>query len=151
MILWLMPILLTLSFIIKRHTIRSEMKENLKAENLQKVVLKKSEVKWVDDHEIWVNNQLFDIKTKSSEDGVFTFTGIFDENETELMQNEKEAEEKDNENTLIRFLKLINNSYYNCLSPWHIALKINCASFPDKSSEIVSAFCEVITPPPQFV
>lgn len=149
MILWLMPVLLTLSFIIKKHDIRNEMKEELKRENLQKVVLKKNEVKWVDDHEIWINNRMFDIKSKKIEGGVFIFIGLFDEEETELMQNENEAEEKKNDKTLVQFLKLIDNSFYNYLLQFYSHFESDDLAFFYSSPEINFPFCEIITPPPQ--
>ena len=62
--LGLWPILLAFYFTIRETLIHWEMKKKLESHELQTVIVPESEVIWMEDHEIWVNNSMFDIQTK---------------------------------------------------------------------------------------
>ncbi len=126
------------------------MKEELGKRQLQTIVIPENEVTWMDKHEIWVNNSMFDIQTRKLENGVYTFTGLYDEDETRLVEKERNAAGKSHEQhkLLARLLKslpvfcceleeglslLPNKIYYSCFMLTHP----------------VSPFREILTPPPQ--
>lgn len=67
------------------------MKQELKYQTLQTVIVSENEVVWMDKHEIWVNNSMFDIHTKKLESGIYTFTGLYDKDETMLVEMERNA------------------------------------------------------------
>ncbi|MBP7316102.1 MAG: hypothetical protein KA968_12865, partial [Chitinophagaceae bacterium] len=96
-LLGLSPLLFTLFISIKKEQIHYKMKMEFEKGALQTVVLPENKVVWMDKHEIWVNNSMFDIATKKLENGIYTFTGLYDEDETSLVEKEKESSEKNNE------------------------------------------------------
>lgn len=63
------------------------MRNKLGRDQLLTVTLKAEEVVWMDKHEILVDGYMFDISSKKLENGVYTFTGLFDKEETELVKN----------------------------------------------------------------
>ena len=65
------------------------MKEELENGQLQTIRVHEKDVQWMDKHEIWINNKMFDISSKKLEEGIYTFTGLYDEKETELVELEK--------------------------------------------------------------
>ena len=93
----LLPVLFTVFFLLKQQMIRHEMKEKLETSLLQTITINEKDVVWMDDHEIWVNEHMFDIHTKKLENGIYTFTGLYDEEETNLVKKHKDTTEKNNE------------------------------------------------------
>ena len=117
---------------------------------LQTVVLPENKVVWMDKHEIWVNNSMFDIATKKLENGIYTFTGLYDEDETSLVEKEKESSEKNNEQdkrlsqllkTLPIFCSLFKESY-QFEKPYSLFF-----SFVPERHE--KPFKKILVPPPQ--
>lgn len=96
-LLGLVPLLFILLIAIKKHDIRQRMKKELEQKHLQTIILPENRVTWMDDHEIWVNNSMFDIHTQKLENGIYTFTGLYDEEETRLVEKAKNAAGKNNE------------------------------------------------------
>lgn len=80
------PWLFVFIFLIRQQAIRHEMKEELEKDiPKQVVVIPDSEIHWVKKgKEIFFNERMFDIKTMVSRNGVTTFTGFFDDQETAL-------------------------------------------------------------------
>jgi hypothetical protein len=104
----------------------------------------------MDKHEIWVNNCMFDIHTKKLEKGIYTFTGLFDNDETVLVEQERKAAGKNNEQNklLVQFFK--------CLPGYcEQYTEITCPSSQyDRYNTLISPtalnqFREILTPPPQ--
>lgn len=89
--LGLWPILLAFYFTIRETLIHWEMKKKLESHELQTVIVPESEVIWMEDHEIWVNNSMFDIRTKKLENGIYTFTGMYDEDETAMVMKQRKT------------------------------------------------------------
>ena len=108
-----MPVLLTLLFLYRQQLIKHEMKEMLETSRLQTITIKEKDVVWMDDHEIWVNEHMFDIHTKKLENGNYTFTGLYDEEETNLVKKHKDTTEKNSEeNQLLSSLfQLLQTSF----------------------------------------
>lgn len=126
------------------------MGKELGIRELQIVVIPENEVTWMDDHEIWVNNSMFDIQTKKLENGIYTFTGLYDAEETLLVEQErKEAGKADEKNKLLS--QLFKHLPVFC--PQQDA-SINPLSKHDGYKHWlcinpVSQFREILTPPPQ--
>lgn len=67
--------------------IKLRVEASLERDALHIVTLPATEVHWYEEgREILVDGKMFDIKTYSITDGVFTAQGIFDEEETEIVQ-----------------------------------------------------------------
>ena len=127
------------------------MKEKLETSLLQTITIYEKEVVWMDDHEIWVNEQMFDIQTKKLENGIYTFTGLYDEDETNLVKKYKDTTEKNNEeNQLLSSLfQLLEAAFIeddaNSLSTDLILIEYR----PLILQHISSPFINILTPPPQ--
>lgn len=85
------PIGFTIFSTIRHHVIQREMEKRLETQPLTTIALTSSEIFWLEKDELWINNKLFDVKSCEKKDGLFFFTGIYDEEETSLVEKEKEA------------------------------------------------------------
>lgn len=88
--------------------IRQRMETALEKETLTTISLPATEVVWYEEgREIMVEGQMFDIKSYTVKDGVFTAMGIFDEEETEVVNLMKgHWSEQDQSQTLFGLLLL---------------------------------------------
>ena len=143
--------MISLFFVMfQKREIREKMKDKMETDKLQKIVLQEDKVVWMDKHEIWVNEHMFDIHSKKLEKGVYTFTGLYDEEETELVKKEKKAAENNNEQSklLVHFFKLLPVFCHIATENLNISASNNSFNFLD-SQHSVSQYKEIVTPPPQ--
>jgi hypothetical protein len=128
------------------------MKEKLESENLQTITIAENKVVWMDKNEIWINNSMFDIHSKILKNGVYTFTGLYDEKETLLVEKHKRSSEKNNnENKLIsqlfKCLQNIFSSSIYCNSETSTrGFHVNNFLTPP----LANPFLARLTPPPQY-
>lgn len=94
----LLPLFFQLSFQVRQGYIRQQMKAKLNNEGLQTVVVEQEKVVWMDGHEIWINGMMFDIQSIKLENGIYTFTGLYDYEETLLVLKQKSTTENNSEN-----------------------------------------------------
>lgn len=126
------------------------MKGELEKRHLQTIILRENEVTWMDEHEIWINNSMFDIHTKKLENGLYTFTGLYDEEETLLVEQERDATGKNNHQNqlLARLFKSLPVFYVPSGEILYPALPY-AYSTSFISQNPVHPFREILTPPPQ--
>lgn len=86
LLLGCMPWLFILSFFVQQQTIRHRMKEKLEAAIPKHTIqIPEDQITWVKkEKEIWVNGRMFDIKKMETTNGITTFTGLYDDEETDL-------------------------------------------------------------------
>lgn len=127
------------------------MKEKLEISLLQTITINEKDVVWMDDHEIWVNEHMFDIHTKKLENGVYTFTGLYDEEETNLVKKHKDTTEKNNEeNQLISSLfQLLQSSFIETETNSPVIGILISEYSPLILQHISFPFKNILTPPPQ--
>ena len=66
-----------------------------------------------DEKEIMVDGNMFDVHSYKQKNGTFFFTGLFDDEETILIQQlEKHNDSKSDNKTLTLFFKLLQSCYY---------------------------------------
>jgi len=148
------PLLFILSSDIRKWDIKIRMKERTsEKQELQTIVLPESEVVWMDKHEIYVNDKMFDISTVKLEKGIYTFKGLYDEEETKLVKQQQKPVSQSTENMklLSRLFKFLQNFYYKqpvlCFD-----LTQQQNNYPSlQSSAIVSLYLKITTPPPQLI
>ena len=147
----LLPVLFTVFFLLKQQVIRHEMKEKLETSLLQTITINEKDVVWMDGHEIWVNEHMFDIHTKKLENGLYTFTGLYDEEETNLVKKHKDTTEKNNEaNQLLSSLfQLFQSSFIDNVASSLITELIITEYRPLILQHMSSPFINILTPPPQ--
>ncbi len=76
-----------------------EMEEKLEKEQLQTISIPVSDVKWYrENKEILVDGKLFDIKSVVYRDGIASFTGLYDNQETKIKVQIENLELEDEEN-----------------------------------------------------
>ena len=149
-LLGLVPLLFVLLTTIRKQDIRKEMKEKLEHLQLQTLVLPENEVTWMDEHEIWVNQSMFDIHSKKLENGIYTFTGLYDEKETLLVELERNAAGKNNEQNelLAQLFKSLPGFYDQNSETGCPELQfVNYSFFIPQNT--VRPFRKILTPPPQ--
>ena len=89
-----MPLLVSLSLLVRQQFIRHEMLEKLEAKNLTTVIVKKSGVKWIrENREIEINGKLFDVKEITEKGNNYLIRGLYDEKEALLLLNLKKAQQ----------------------------------------------------------
>lgn len=149
----LAPLSYALTVVVKEQVIHRQMRSKLGRDQLLTITLKVDEVVWMDKHEILVDGYMFDISSRKLENGVYTFTGLFDKEETELVKNHQDHHDrsKDGQTQLLQSVfsltaitpeasaaetHFINHS---CIYPAYLTLRIQ------------SPVLDQLTPPPQTV
>jgi len=104
------PCLLYVYYQSAQWYIRHEMEEKLENEQLQTIVLPVSDVKWYKaNKEIIVGGKLFDVKSVAYNDGIASFMGLYDHQETNIKAQLENLESDDDENAK-------NQSAFNLIS-----------------------------------
>lgn len=128
------------------------MKEKAEASLLHKVSLNEAEVRWVKyGKEILINGQLFDIKSYIVQNGVATFSGLFDDEETALLdQIKKDHQDNTGGKQLVQLFKLFQNLYDSAAEPdFFINLSLKKKYHTACSSSLLTPFISKFSPPPQ--
>jgi len=147
--LWAFPFCIPICIKLKKKEIREKMTEELTIRKLETIILTEEDVKWVDKHEIWVNNRMFDISQKKLENGIYTFTGLYDDEETELIQKEKKSEDPESNLLLARFFNCLLNVFYQQQDTFSILFIVSPIKFVSNSQKPCLAYKEINTPPPK--
>lgn len=128
------------------------MRGELGIQKLQTIKLAEEDVIWMDDHEIWVNESMFDIHSKKTENGFITFTGLYDEEETLLVKREQNQEERDQDKNkvIISLLNCIQHVYYNRSVDITFETHPQSREFPFWSSGDLQQHYDIVTPPPRW-
>lgn len=81
----LMPLLLSVGYLLKKLVLEKRMENKLEQGSLQKLVLKFNEFQWMKkDKEILIAGKFFDIKSYRIVNNTLEVTGIFDHEESKL-------------------------------------------------------------------
>ena len=145
------PLLMVIFFSVRENLIRLQMEKKLESHTLQTVLIPAEKVIWMDEHEIWINESMFDIRTQKLEGGVYTFTGMYDAEETILVLRQQKATKKqtDQDRLLIQLLNCLKNLYSQ--SPEHSFIALTSTGIHQsflflRLPDFVPA---IPTPPPQ--
>jgi len=93
------PCLLFVYYQSAQWYIRHEMEEKLEKEQLQSIVIPVSDVEWYKENkEIIVGGKLFDVKSVVYRDGMASFTGLYDHQETNIKAQLENLDSDDDEN-----------------------------------------------------
>jgi hypothetical protein len=151
LLLGILPLLFILSFHIQQHLVREHMKEELERRNLQTLQIPEQDVIWMDKHEIWVNEQMFDIHSRSLEKGIYTFTGLYDAQETLLVKQHEDATGKNlQENkVLAQLFKCLQTIFFESLADAALQTTSPAISFASLTMGPIKQFRVILTPPPQ--
>lgn len=150
LLLGLVPMLFLLFVMLQKREIREKMNRKLETDKLQTIVLPEEKVIWMDKHEIWVNEHMFDIHSKKLAKGIYTFTGLYDTEETEIVKKERKATGDNSEQNklLAHFFKHLPVFHESVIAGFSIATSQNPFNhFALQHS--INQYIEIITPPPQ--
>lgn len=129
------------------------MKEKLEKLSLHTIVIAEKDVTWVKTKkEIWYEGRMFDIKKTSLKGGQYTFTGLFDEEETALnhyLDNEINKRNKSGNSLLAQLFQwlqsAINKDSSDSLNP-PPPIQTICSYLPQFTPFPVK---NILTPPPR--
>lgn len=147
-----LPWLITTLQQYRQKHIRHEMKESLEKEMLQTITLHEDEVTWThDEKEIWVNGRMFDIKSSFYHDHQYTFTGLFDEQETGLLKQIHQQQQKENAEGLGSFVKLFQLLAINHDQQFvhGTGYSLQSRNYINYTPSLNSIYSRVSTPPPR--
>ena len=145
-----MPLLFTISFLIRQQIIRYEMKERLEKEYLHVITVPEDQLIWVKyNKEIIIGDKLFDVNSFSEKDGLYFLVGLYDEEETALNDLlEKDTDDK-KENEIAQLFQWLQSPCTSLsFEPGIIITHSKICSFPILL-HISSPFINILTPPPQ--
>jgi hypothetical protein len=146
------PLVYTLFIGIPQKVIQHKMQERLETQLLHTISVAESDIQWIrDGKEIWVDGQMFDIRSFHLKDGKYLLSGLYDKEETALLEQIQKNEQNNTTNSkqLLQLFQLLQ-SFYN--SPQ--AEMISSANFPGMkvipdASPLTSQYISIFTPPPQ--
>ncbi len=147
------PIFIGASFLIKQHLIQNNMKEMLEKTALQTLSLPTATIKWSrPGKEIWLGNQLFDIKSILIIGEATLVTGLFDKDESNInnliTSFTEQHQPNSNSTSLLQwvfFPVFSNPSFYSNASPdWVFKAKQYSPLMEQLPS---SPFCNIFLPP----
>ena len=137
---------------IREKVIEWQMEKRLEdGKDLQTVVIPQEKIVWIEEHEIWINNHMFDISSFKLKNGVYTFTGLYDEDETELvMDGMKYPEKHPQENReLARIVDSLLHLYFKDYQELNREYPVKF-SYPFLCTcKLPDTYHPVFTPPPQ--
>ncbi len=94
-LLGMLPLVFSLTVILRKQQIRHGMKERMEKSLLHTIVLDEDKVVWIKPgKEIFVDGKMFDIKKAEKTKGKLVFHGLYDEEETALKKNVDNSMEK---------------------------------------------------------
>ena len=152
-ILGMLPLIFSLTVILRKQQIRHEMKERMEKSLLHTVILDEDKVVWMKPgKEIFVDGRMFDIKKSEKINGKIVFQGLYDEEETALkknIDNSMKNHRSSQQSLLSNLFSLILGAYHHT-SDTDVPVLI---SFTEKKPAIVHHWSQpilsILTPPPQ--
>lgn len=151
LLLGFMPCLFAIVFSIRQEVIRHEMEEKLEEAIPHRTVsVPDHAIHWVKKgKEIWIHGKMFDIKTYRSHNGITTFTGLYDEDETLLKQQLRDGWEKNSKDNNILLMPFLL-SFYNISDPHNNAIHLlQKEEYSWMNREPLSQYISILTPPPR--
>jgi hypothetical protein len=147
-----MPLAYTLFMGIQQRVIQHRMKERLETQFLHNITVAEKDVHWMEDEkEIWVNGRMFDIESSHLQNGVYVFSGLYDEEETALMDRLQKDYHNNSTNSkqLVQLFQFLQSCYNNPQEEIVLPENIPGDKFIPESSPLASQFISIFTPPPQ--
>lgn len=150
-----MPLLFTFFFLFTQQLIRHEMKEKLEKKMLHTIRVPEYKVEWVKfKKEIRVDGKMFDIKFFSIDNGEYTFTGLYDKDETALNKYfEKNTDQNKTaaNHILSSLFKMLQSIYANDMTEPIPTATVSISFAPLILQHTSSPFKDILTPPPQLL
>ncbi|MBK9570657.1 MAG: hypothetical protein IPP43_03820 [Chitinophagaceae bacterium] len=147
------PLLFVLFITLKQQSIRRHMKQRMEERMLQTIILADGKIAWIKKgKEISVQGKMFDIKSMIHKDGMTTFQGLFDDEETLLNKNFTSGWEKHQtaQNQLLaQLFNSLQHIYFVAPAKPSIAADKQDHFLSFTSPALPEQFRTILTPPPQ--
>lgn len=148
-----LPLLHIPAIHLKQKKISRVMEDKLISGVLHTITLDKKEVHWIKPgKEIMFNGRMFDVKSVSIQNNTITLSGLFDDDETVLMEQVR----KDHENNsashkqLAQLFQLLQALYDNSSAEEMLFSTVVLKDYGStRVSSLLSPFISGFTPPPQ--
>ena len=145
------PMLFVCVFHMQQQIIRNEMKEKLEQQSLHTIALTSKDFLWMDEgKEIMIDGNMFDVHSYTQKKGTYFFIGLFDKEETILVQQLEKTTDHTGENKMLsRFFQFLQSCFYTAQ---HNDIYIQQSSKQQTLTDqlfISSAFTSIPTPPPR--
>lgn len=138
---------------LRQKAIQHHMKEALEKKELHRIILSEKNVHWIKPgKEIWVENRMFDIKSCKYENGIYSFYGLFDEKETEIVKQMRMNFPDQNSSTnkiLSQLFQLFHFTQKNLLPDFLVIEPTNTTQSPEKRFILLTQFISIPAPPPK--
>jgi hypothetical protein len=147
-----LPLAYTLIIGIPQQAIRNRMKERMQTSSLQTISVPENEVQWIKEgEEIWMNGRMFDITTSHLQNGVYDFSGLYDNEETTFVDQLKKEQQNNPENNkqLVQLFQLLQSIYSNQQEAIIFPDHNPAGKFIPGNSPLSSQYISIFTPPPQ--
>jgi hypothetical protein len=147
----LSPLTYPILFHLEQARLKHEARQKLEGQFLQRISLNKNEFSWTDENkEISINGELFDVKTCRFNNDRYDFTGLFDREETTIINktNENCNQDKQGKKVLDELFRLLQAGFIlHADNSWNENSSLSPVCFiminlPDPAKTI-------LTPPPQ--
>ncbi|MCW3074310.1 MAG: hypothetical protein JWP69_1379 [Flaviaesturariibacter sp.] len=149
------PYLLFSFFLLQQQYIKWEKRKALEKEPLETIIIATADIVWFEKgKEIIIHNKLFDVASFSEENGLLTISGIYDGDETHLLQKLNGLSEKHKKKALQSqaFLALLLTGYHQTETSSNPYYSIKKTDHSEKPIPVVSPpFIPIQSPPPQFL
>lgn len=152
LLLTAVPLIYILTFKVQQQHIRHKMKEKLEAAVLHKVSIPEHQVHWMKEgKEIKVSGKMFDIKSFELKNGVYVFTGLFDDEETELREQLQKEQQNNSTNSkqLTKLFQLLKTFYNDSQHELFFPNTNSGSEIIKDNSALLSQYITIITPPPR--
>lgn len=149
LLLWMTPQGFGLVCDLRKWEIKKQQQQRMQT-GLVSLHLKADEVRWMDKKEIFVNGKMFDLADIQFKDGWYTFTGVFDDAETELvlLQQQSTQQEKD-QNLLSVLFQYLQQLYHESPAPLPQPVSTELSPPLLRNTVLLTTTLEVSTPPPR--
>jgi len=129
------------------------MKERMEEQLLHTITLADEDINWVKEgKEIWVQDKMFDIKSIEHKDGMTTFHGLYDEEETILKKNFNEGWKKnlsEQNQLLTELFQCLQHIYFNTAADIPVLSGKQHHLVTLSPPKLLTQFRTIPTPPPQ--
>ncbi|MBS1510618.1 MAG: hypothetical protein JST86_07260 [Bacteroidetes bacterium] len=151
------PVLFSAVFLLRQQYLQNQMREKIEQSALQIISLPASSVKWVaSEKEILVDGKLFDVQSVQLNDGVYTFSGLFDTDEDNLitefrhgLQHSKNSSSPI-ESLVVKFLSHPLIDFHSSLTtPFNNCTYIHL-HYPRFTEAVAVACLHINAPPPKM-
>jgi hypothetical protein len=137
---------------VKQEMIQANMKEKTEKALLHKVCMNETEVRWIKyGKEILINGRMFDIKSFLVKNGIATFFGLFDDEETALLnQIKKDHQNNTGGKQIVQLFKLFQFINNNAGEADNFSASLSSLKYPAyQSSSLLDPLIPRFFPPPQ--